>query len=637
MLARMRRTRRLLALAAVTAVAAAVLALLVGGGGPVEAPDGLADAGAGTGWALRVLTVLARLAGVLTVGSLLVGAALVPALPGDAGRGRTLLARTIRTAGRCSAAWCVTAAAVLVLEVSETVGVPLSQVRGEHLGPVLATGRGSASSVVVLLTAAVSLASAHVVSPRGARSLLVLALAALVPVALAGHPAAAADQEVATTGLLVHVVTATLWVGGLAGLLLHLRGDPDALLVAVPRFSALALGAYVVLAGSGLLTAAAHVDVSSRPWTSGYVGILALKVLLLLLLGLLGHRHRLRTLPRLAEGRVGPFLRLAGVELVVMGAATGLASALARTPTPAPARSTTTPSHGPGHATVPTDVDPVSWGQLLGSWRPDALVLVALGLSLTAYVRGLRTLARHDSPWPVARTCAFLGGLLLALVDLCSGVATYAPALVSVQIGQLLVALLAVPALLASGAPVTLWCRTRELTGRRRVLSGRGAAVVAVVTSPVVGAAVVTALLLGLYRTPLIELSLRSLWVHLLVLALAVAAGLALWWPVLAVDPVPQPRGLAERAGSAAAVVACLLLLAAQLGLGDRLLAGPWFLELRWGWVDPVADQRRGAVVAVVAAVGTAATLLLVGHRGGAGTSQRVSGQTLQTTRPSRS
>ena len=638
MLARMRSTSRVLVLAALTSSVVCGLALLLGGGGPVDLPNGLSDAGAGTGWALRLLGVLAQLAGVLTVGSLMVDSVLLPAAPGSAEQGQAHAPRATRVAGRFAAAWCLLTGAVLVLAIAETVGLPLSQVRAEHVVPMLSTSRGTALLVVVLLTGSISLASDRVRSSRGARLLLLLALAAVVPVAVAGHPAAAADQEVATTGLLVHVVTASLWVGGLTGLLLHLRAAPGALAVAAPRFSSLALGAYVALAGSGLLTAVAQLHLSAGPWSSGYVAILLFKALMLVLLGLVGHWHRRRTLPRLAEGRTGPFLRLAGVELLVMGAATGLAAALSWTPTPQ-TRFALAPDHGVGHATVPTDVDPISVTELLGSWRLDALVLVALGLALTGYVNGIRTLARRGLPWPAARTSAFVGGLLLALVDLCSGVATYAPALVSVQLGQLLVALLVVPALLAAGAPVTLWSLASTMRGPHCTPSAWMATAIRVASGPVAGAALVSALLLGLYRTPLIELSLRSLWVHLLVLALAVAAGFVLWWPVLGVDPVPQARGLAERAAGVIAVVACLLLLAAQLGLGDRLLAGDWFLELRWGWVDPVADQRVGGLLAALAAVGIAAVMLVVVGRGGPGlaaTVQRVNGQTLVTTRPSR-
>ncbi len=630
----MRRNRRVLVLAAVTSVAVGGLALALGGGGPVGVPAGLPDAGPVIGWALRLLALLTQLCAVLTVGSLLVGAVLLPRGDQRPAGGAALARRATRLAGGSATVWCLLTAAVLVLTVADTAGVPLHEVRTDHVTPLLATGRGTALLVTVLLTGLLAPACDRARTPRGDRLALLLALAALLPTAMAGHPASAADQDVATSGLVVHVVAATLWLGGLTGLLVHLRHAPEHLTAAAPRLSTLALTTYVTLTGAGVLTASTHLDLSARSWLSGYAGILAVKVLLVLALGVLGHRHRRRTLPRLAEGRSGPFLRLAGVELVVMGAAMGLASALSQTPTP-PTSGAAAPSHGLGHSTLPTAVDPVSFGELAGAWRPNAVVLVVLGLALAGYLSGLRGVAQQGIRWPVPRTLAFVGGLALALVDLCSGVATYAPALVSVQLGQLLVALLAVPALLAAGAPLTLWRLARTAPTRPAWTSTAH-----VLSSPVVGAALVCTLLLGLYRTPLIEVSLRSLWVHLLVQALAVTAGTALWVPVLGVDPVLRPRALTERAACVAAVVGCLLLLAAQLRLGDRLLAGDWFLTLGWGWVDPVADQRLGGLVAAAAALGTLTVLAAVvrsSTRPRPGGAQPVTDQSPSSTRPSRS
>ncbi len=59
----------------------------------------------------------------------------------------------------------------------------------------------------------------------------------------------------------------------------------------------------------------------------------------------------------------------------------------------------------------------------------------------------------------------------------------------------------------------------------------------------------------------------------------------------------------------------CLGLLAYQLTYGDQLLAAAWFLELRWGWVDPVADQRLAGGLTAVAALGLVAlAVALVGR-----------------------
>ena len=82
---------------------------------------------------------------------------------------------------------------------------------------------------------------------------------------------------------------------------------------------------------------------------------------------------------------------------------------------------------------------------------------------------------------------------------------------------------------------------------------------------------------------------------HLLVLVLAVVAGFALLCPVLAVDRLPSSAGVAARVGSLGAVVGCLGILAVQLRFGDRLLAGRWFLELRWdGSIPPQTSASAG-------------------------------------------
>jgi putative copper resistance protein D len=328
---------------------------------------------------------------------------------------------------------------------------------------------------------------------------------------------------------------------------------------------------------------------------------------------------------------------VAGIELVLMGTALGLAAALARTPPPA----APTPTHGAGHSTLPSAVDPFSLAQLATAWRVNALVLLAIAVAAGAYLVGVRTLARHGRRWPVSRTAMFVTALLVAVVDLCSGVATYAPAMVSVQIAQLLVALLVVPALVALAAPLTLRQEVRDLRGAGGTPTVLDRVAARTLTSPVLGAVAVNVLLLGLYRSSLVELSLRSPWVHLLVLALALAAGFALLCPVLAVDRLPSSSaGVVERMGSLGAVIGCLGILAAQLRYGDRLLAARWFLELRWGWVDPVADQRLGgAIIGVTAAVMVALLAAAVVRRTPppATSSQRETGQILPITRPSRS
>lgn len=590
------------------AVAACVLGLVLTGGGPHATPPGLPDAGVLTGWGLRLVSVFSTLAAVGTIGSLLVAGMPVRS---EAGVGLGGTARSAMTAaGRWSGVWALLATGELVLTASDIAGVAVTRLGGETVLQVASTRPGTALCLVAVAAVAVGLGAQGADTVVGARALLGLALAGLLPGVVVGHASGSAGQDVLVSALVVHVVAVSLWAGGLLGLVLHLRSSPD-LAGAVERFSPLALVAYFALAGSGLIAVDERLGLSDESWSSGYGALVAAKAAVLLLLGLAGSRHRRTTITRLAQhADRRPFLRLAGAELLLMGLAIGLASALARSP--APARAMAPPGHGQGHSTLPAVVEPLSLTELATAWRPDAVVLVLLGLAAAGYAHGVRVLQRAGQTWPRSRSLAFAAAILVALVALCSGVATYAPAVLSVQVSQLLVVLIVVPFLMLLGAPASLVgkvARARDASPARRVL-----AVFSAAASPVTGAVAACAVLLVVYRTPLVELSLRSSWVHLAVLALALASGLLLLAPAL--EPtVARPGRAAEWWWCMVGVAGCLAVLAAQLTRGDRLLAAGWFLELRWSWVDPVLDQRLAGGVVASAAVLTLVLAVLLRSR----------------------
>lgn len=589
------------ATSASVAITVMVLALLLAGGAPSPAVTGLQDAGVITGWGLPLLRLALYIAAVGTVGLLCTGAVLITTGTVEL---EDIAASTIRAASSWSAAWCACALGVLLLTISEIIGAPVWELPLEVLAQHATTSRGQALLLVAALVAMVSAGAACARSPRAARWLLVVATCGLVPMTLNGHAASAADHDLATTALLVHVAAATIWLGGLFAMLLVGHRHPQVLASAVSRFSVIALAAFLAIALSGAVGAWSRLGTSYDAWTSSYGALVATKVALLGLLGAAGWHHRRRLVPGLQAGRSRAFLLFAGGELAVMGAAAGLAVALSRTPTPVVAATTVQPEHGAGHETLATTVEPFTVSRLLVEWRPDALVLTLVGLALITYLTGVRSMHAAGECWSRWRTGAFTSGGLLVVWALCGGLSTYAPAMVSAQVGQFVVMLVGAPALLVLGAPLSLWLRVRRvLPGRVEagdlvapaVLHGRTARVLA---DPTTGLLLVTVLVFVVYRTAFIEASLRSFWLHLLVNVLALLVGMVLLWPVLGADPVPYGRGPAERLVPLLAVAVSLALLAAQLRYGDQLLAGQWFLELRWRWIDPVEDQRRAGALA---------------------------------------
>ena len=287
--------------------------------------------------------------------------------------------RALRAATAWAAAWALSAAVAAVLTVSEILGLPV---------PDLVTGGSPAWGQLTTLTqprALLTTAAAAVVVGACARrvrharrrpGVLAAALLGLTPVLFTGHSAQAADHGLATTSLVVHVLAATVWVGGLVGLVVHLRRDAAALASAVPAFSGVALVCFALVGASGLLSAWTRLGGSVEAWTSGYGLLVLTKVAAFAALGVVGWVHRRRSVRGLVAGSPRAFLRLAGGEVLLMAATVGLAVALARTPTPAPAaQDVVVPAHGEGHATLALTIDPLTLTGLVTQWQPDAIAL----------------------------------------------------------------------------------------------------------------------------------------------------------------------------------------------------------------------------------------------------------------------
>jgi putative copper resistance protein D len=199
----------------------------------------------------------------------------------------------------------------------------------------LAAGR--AALTVLVIVGVLALAVRRCRNVVTARLLLVLALSGLVvPAVLTGHAVSAGNHAVAATTLAVHVVAASVWIGGLLALVLHGRGRED-LAPASSRFSAVALACFVATGASGVLAAVIMVggvgSVAGAMGT-GYGWLLAGKTGALIALGACGWSHRRRTLPRVREGLPGCFRRLVAVEVAVMLATVAMAVALAGSPPP---------------------------------------------------------------------------------------------------------------------------------------------------------------------------------------------------------------------------------------------------------------------------------------------------------------
>jgi putative copper resistance protein D len=320
---------------AIAGVAVLIFGMWFGGNLVQRQVDGLLVGGQGnvTTWGLMASKFGLDVASVGVIG-MLAGCLLLPVTGGGLGDPAR---RCLRTAGWLALAWGVANAALLMFSWSDVVAQPVTTLPVARLftdaPAAFPSARAYLSSTALALV--ISAAVAITRTRRGALIVLPLALYNLTPMALQGH---AAHGTVLKFSLAIHVIVVSLWVGGLAALLIHARGEPAALAVAVPRFSTLALACYAAVAATGLIAAWELLGQVSLAWTTRYGVLVILKATALITLGILGWWHRRHTVRRVraADGPLArsAFIRLAAAEVIVMVAAIALAVALSRTASP---------------------------------------------------------------------------------------------------------------------------------------------------------------------------------------------------------------------------------------------------------------------------------------------------------------
>jgi putative copper resistance protein D len=553
-----------------------------------------------TGVGLPVLRLVNDLTAALTVGATVFAAFLLPGLDRTVGPAAY---RLLRMAGWTASAWALAAVGMLVTTVSDLLGQPLTLVSPTAVVSfAFSVSQGQALALQVALATVVAVLGRVAISRAAAACTAVLAVLAVLPPAFTGHAAGAGNHQLAVSSLVVHVLSAALWGGGLVALLLvrprHLLPETAA------RYSRIALVCFLAVAVSGTVNAGIRLGGWSSLWDSAY-GLLVLgKVAAILGLGGFGLAHRRWSLRRLSADRPGAFIQLACAEVVLLAATFGLAAALARTPTPVP---TNPAEYDPftdlvGFAMPP----PLTVGGLLWPPLPDLLLLTVITAAAVAYLVGVRRLRLAGHTWPWPRTACFLAGLLVFAIVTNFGVARYAYLLLSVHMGQHMVLTMVVPCLLVAGAPVTLALRALREPSDADVRGARGWLLVLLhsrylqlISHPLVALAIYVTGLYGLYFSELFPTLMRSHLGHLAMLVHFVASGYLLTWVLVGTDP-------GRRRWSPPMLL--LVLFAAMIfhaffGVAmmqsQDIIADSWYTIVHPPWAGSLAaDQALGAGIA---------------------------------------
>ena len=319
------------AAAAGACAAALAFGLWLGGIWPQSQLAQMLNADSFTAWGLPVSRLSVDLCAIGTVGMLITSIL----LPRENGALSDAAQRCLRSASRLALVWAAAAVAMLLFSWSDVTGLAVAKLPFSEL---FAAGNASFPEATSYLFAGalamiIGVAAAVTESRRGAVILLLLTGYNLLPLTTAGH---AGHSTVIGLFVTVHVTALALWVGGLAGLLIHVRPSLERLAITVPRFSRLALACYVSVVASGTTVAWLNLGALSELWESRYGLLLMCKATALTILGTFGWWHRRRTIRAITKKRDRrAFVRLAAGEVVVMAATVALGVSLSRTPTPA--------------------------------------------------------------------------------------------------------------------------------------------------------------------------------------------------------------------------------------------------------------------------------------------------------------
>jgi putative copper export protein len=313
-----------------------------------ELPPGFVDPGVGTNVGLPFSRMVVDLSAVGTVGMLVTGIL----LPRTDGRLSDAARRSLRSAAWLAPAWGVATVAWLLFYWSDLLAVPVSRLPASQLlrGTAISfpeAGRFLFCGALALIIGAVASITKTV---WGAVVLLLLTGYNLLPFTTSGH---AEHSPIIGYALTVHVIALALWIGGLTGLLVHVRSSPELLAVVVPRFSALALACYLTVGASGLTMAWVNLGSPAELWRSRY-GLLVLCLMTAqAALGVFGWWHRRVAVRAVTQQRSsGAFIRLAAAEIVIMVAAVAFGVVLSRAETPATTTAFAAPNAAAHHDVV---------------------------------------------------------------------------------------------------------------------------------------------------------------------------------------------------------------------------------------------------------------------------------------------
>lgn len=602
----MPRTLRVLAPALL--LAATLAALLVGlaiGGAANERT--LADPGAVVRYGMPMARTLVNVAMAGLIGSVVMA---VWVLASE--RKETRVALDL--AAGSAAVLTVASAAALIFTYVDVSGLPFSGDASFGAGLaqfVTEIELGQFWLLELLLAAATTVLAFAIRERRLTLLVLLAALTTTLPLAQQGHAAGASGHGQAVNALLVHLIGAAVWLGGLLTLVFVAKVvDRTRLSVLTARYSTLALFAFIGVTASGVVSAWLRLGSIDAIFGTDYGILVVLKTASLVVLGIFGAVQRTRLIPRIAKSEGGQrvFAWFVLMELAVMGVASGVAGALGRTATPValePARDQggkISPAEWLTGDPLPPELTPTSY---FTEWKFDLAWGLVCAFGIGLYLAGVIRLARRGDRWPIGRTISWILGLLFLFYTTNGALNAYEQYLFSVHMLAHMMLTMLIPLMLVLGAPITLALRATEKRddgswgGREWIMWAVQTPYSKFITHPAVAAVVFAGSLWIFYFTPIARWAASEHLGHQWMIIHFLIAGYLFSLSMIGIDPVPYRFPYPLRLVTLFATMASHAFFGVTIMTGNGLMLADWYgaMGRTWG-ATPLEDQSTGGGIA---------------------------------------
>jgi len=429
-------------------------------------------------------------------------------------------------------------------------------------------------------------------------ALLMLTIIGIVAPIFQSHSASSGSHSLAIGSLVIHVVGLALWVGGIFALIFM---DSEDRVIAVPRFSVLALWSAIAVVASGSANAWARLDFKSA-WHTTYALVVIAKIVLTVALLAMGYVHR-RNLSKSVAINWVAMARLIMVEAFIMVSALALGAWLSSNE--APVRNSNESFNAALTVAGIQTPEPPTLSRILLSYEPDALMIGLLVIAVALYIKGVIVLTKRGDKWPVGRTISFALGISVIDFATSGGLGLYAHFAFSYHmIAHMFLGMIA-PIGIVLGAPITLALRTLP-QGRTSTERGvRGSLISALhsrlgrfYTNPLIALAIFDGSLFALYFTSLFGGMMQSHAGHFFMNFHFIMAGTLFFYVVVGIDPNPRKIPHLVKIVILFAAMSIHAFFSVALMSTTTLIDQGYFASLKTPWLlDLLADQNKGGAI----------------------------------------